>query len=285
MFENSAMIIAAVISLSLIGAFFGLILSIANKKLHVKQDPRIEKIISVLPGANCGACGEPGCAGYAAKIVNNNISISLCPVGGSELAEEISKIMGIEADKIEPQVARVRCQGGDNVTKNKFVYQGPLNCAAAQQIEEGYKVCSFGCLGLGDCVRSCPFDAIHLNENSIPIVDNNKCTGCGNCVVECPRDIIILSNIKCEVFVKCLNQEKGALMRKGCSVGCIACQLCVKACKQVFENNPDIESAISIENFLAEVDCSKCINCGKCSEVCPPKQRVITYPSNKTAKV
>lgn len=279
MFNDFGLIVASIISLTLIGTFFGLILSIANKKLHVKQDPRVEKIIEALPGANCGACGQPGCAGYANSIVMNNELINLCPVGGSELAEEIASIMGVDALSVDAKVARVHCQGGLKNTRNKFKYQGPLSCAAAQQVNGGFRVCSFGCTGLGDCMRSCPFDAIYMNENNLPVVDEKKCTGCGNCVEECPRNIISLEPINIEVYVLCQNKEKGGIMKQGCAVGCIGCRLCDKACKKVFENNEHIETAVTVDNFLAVVNSETCINCGECSKVCP--QKVISFPIKK----
>lgn len=271
--------LVAVGGVTTLGVFFGLMLSIAKKKLHVEKDPRIEQVLEALPGANCGACGFPGCAGYADKIVSAGAEITLCPVGGSECACKIAEIMGMGTSAMVKKLARVQCQGGVFNTRNKFEYQGPLSCSAAQQTGGGFRVCSYGCLGLGDCVRACPFDAIHMGEDRLPHVDIDKCTGCGKCVEACPRDIIILTPATQEVWVKCCNQEKGAVMKEGCSAGCIGCKLCItKACKLVFADNDQIESAITVDNFLARVNEDLCINCGKCAEVCP--QKVITFPSN-----
>ena len=155
------------------------------------------------------------------------------------------------------------------MTTPRFAYDGPLSCTAAQQIMGGYKVCQYGCLGLGDCERSCLFDAIHLNARGIPEVNWEKCTGCGACVDACPRKIISLENEAIGVHVRCGNLEKAPVMKKGCSVGCIACNRCVKACKEVFADNPEIETAIEVVNFCAVINYETCINCGKCAEVCP----------------
>jgi Na+-translocating ferredoxin:NAD+ oxidoreductase RNF subunit RnfB len=283
MFDDFGLILASIFALTLIGAFFGLILSVANKKLYVKQDPRVEKIIEILPGVNCGACGQPGCSGYAVSIVEKSEMINLCPVGGAELVTDISRIMGVDAEFVETKLARVHCTGGLKNTRNKYDYQGPRSCAAAQQINGGFRVCTFGCLGLGDCMRSCPFNAIYMDDNNLPVVDKEKCTGCGNCVTECPRDIISLENAGIDVYVMCNNKEKGAIMKQGCQVGCIGCQLCVKNCKTIFENNAKIETAVTVDNFLAKVNSETCINCGKCSEVCPVK--VITFPVKEVVSV
>lgn len=270
-------IIASVVSLSAIGAIFGLVLSIAKKKLHVEKDPRVEEINDLLPGANCGACGFPGCAAYAEKIVLENYDTNLCPVGGAETANKVAEIMGKATGNVERKIARVHCQGGLINARNKFIYQGPHTCAAAQQIDQGYRVCPYGCLGLGDCADVCPFGAIHISEAGLPVVDPDKCTGCGKCADICPRGVISLAPRESKVYVMCRNLEKGPVVKKGCSAGCIGCKLCeIKACKNVFADNPDVTSAIKVDNFLASIDYSVCINCGKCAEICP--QNVIFFP-------
>jgi len=266
---------ASVISITVMGVAFGLVLSLAKMKLKVEHDPRLEPLVEALPGANCGACGQPGCRGYAVKILEEGLPINLCVVGGAESLEKISKIMGIEAEAQKPRIARVHCHGDCEVTRLKFLYAGPRSCAAAQQIRDGFKVCHFGCLGLGDCERSCPFDAIHINDKGLPVVDRDKCTGCGNCVAACPRGIISLEEERFDVHVMCRNTEKAPVMKKGCSVGCIACARCVKACREVFAENPEIETAINVVDFNAVIDYNLCINCGKCAEVCP--QKVIEF--------
>ena len=275
MLESIFPSISSVLCISSIGLLFGLILSAAKLKLKVEIDPRFEDLLASLPGANCGACSQPGCSGYALKIIEQGIPINLCPVGGQETIEKMGAIMGIKAEMQKPGKARIHCQGGKEDAISEFVYDGPQSCLAAQQIMNGFKVCQFGCLGLGDCVRSCSFGAIHLNDSNIPIVDWEKCTGCGNCVDACPRGIIDVIDEDIDVYVLCQNKEKAPLMKKGCTVGCIGCKKCIKACKEVFTSNSDIETAIEVMDFLAVINYEKCINCGKCAEVCP--QKVIEF--------
>ncbi|MBN2042078.1 MAG: RnfABCDGE type electron transport complex subunit B [Spirochaetes bacterium] len=266
----------SILAISSIGIFFGLVLSYAKLKLNVEKDPRIEAVLDALPGANCGACGMPGCSAYASKIVEGQKPINLCPVGGEDSVKKISAVMGMEAEVKEKQKARIHCKGGLKEAKNLFIYDGPKNCLSANQIMAGYKACSYGCLGFGDCMRACPFDAITINDNRLPVVDWDKCTGCGNCVSECPRGIISLVNENLYIHVVCRNREKGGVMKKSCSAGCIACKKCEKVCREeVFADNPDIDTAISVIDFLAVIDYEKCINCGKCAEVCP--QNVISF--------
>ena len=274
MFEIIFPSISSVIIITSIGLLFGFVLSAAKLKLNVQKDPRFALVLEALPSANCGACGEAGCAGYASQIISG-AAPNLCPVGGSDVTNAICSIMGIEAELQKPKTARVACQGGRDVALTEFIYDGPKSCLAAGQIMGGFKVCQYGCLGLGDCERSCPFDAIHIDDKGIPQVNKEKCTGCGNCVLACPRNIISLIDSDFDVYVLCKNKEKGRVVKQGCSVGCIACKKCVKACKEVFADNSDIEAAIEVINFLTVIDYDKCINCGECALVCP--QNVIKY--------
>ncbi len=262
--------LTSILTLTAIGLVFGLILSVSKLKLKVERDPRIEAVNEALPGANCGACGLPGCSAYATRIVEDDYAIDLCPVGGKETEQKIAEIMGKEARGQSVSLkALVHCQGGVDVTNDRFVYRGPKECAAANDLMGGFKVCEYGCLGFGDCVRACPFDAIHMGDDRIPVVDRVKCVGCGKCVTACPRDIITLAPEEFEVRVMCLNREKTPVMKKGCTVGCIGCKRCEKACRQVFEDHPEHETAIEVNDFIAKIDYSICINCLKCAEVCP----------------
>ena len=279
--------ISAILSLTAIGAVFGLILSVAKVKLKVDKDPRIELILDALPGANCGACGQPGCSGYASKVVLDGVDINLCPVGGDEVIHKLAGIMGLEATEGGPVVkARVHCQGGRLNTTNNFIYNGPKDCSASNNLMGGFLGCSYGCLGFGNCAKVCPFDAIVMSDNDLPVVDLEKCTGCGNCVTACPRDIISLIPENFDVWVGCMNREKGSEMKKGCSVGCIGCKMCVnKACKEVFEDNPDVESAITVDSFIASINYDVCTNCYKCAEVCPvPVINPLSKAKKKKAK-
>lgn len=241
-----------------LGLVFGLILSYASVKFEVKTDDRIAKVREALPGANCGACGFPGCDNYAEAVVNG-AELNRCPVGGSDLVVKLGSIMGVETDVSEKMVARVMCKGTwDNVTI-KFDYDGILDCRSASTMAGGPSSCIYGCVGMGSCKKVCAFGAITV-ENGLARINEQKCTGCGKCIAECPKLIIKLVPAKSEYSVSCSNEEKGAAARKNCKVACIACGKCVRTCP---------EGAISVANQRAVIDISKCKNCGECIKVCP----------------
>lgn len=262
---------ASIITLAVVGGFFALLLTIAKLRLKVEKDERIHTISALLPGANCGGCGAPGCVGYATLIVSGKAAINQCPVGGNTLANKIAEIMGVEGKSSIRKIARIHCQGGHNVAKSRFKYDGPLTCSAANLVSGGPKSCIFGCLGYGDCYRSCKFDAIVMDKNGLPQIIEDKCTACGACVKACPKNIISLVPFNSKYHVSCLNTEKTPVMKKSCSVGCIGCKLCEKACEKVFLDNKNVRTAITVENFLAKFDYQNCISCGECFKVCPQK--------------
>ncbi len=272
-------IIPSVYSIAILAALaaaFGLFLSIAMLKLRVMQDPRVERVTEALPGANCAACGMPGCSAYATRVVEEKFAIDLCPVGGAGTAAKIAEIMGVEyAGGRAAVTARVRCRGGIAETSARFVYSGPKSCAAADGIMDGFKVCGYGCLGFGDCVRTCSFGAMYMDDNGLPVVLFDRCTGCGLCVKACPRGIISLAPVDNEIYVMCKNEETARVMKQGCGVGCIACKLCEKACREALsEKNPgadpgQIELAITVDSYLARINYDRCIRCYRCVEVCP----------------
>lgn len=266
-------IIWPVIALGGIAVFFGIVLAFASKKFAVETDPRVTDVRNVLPGANCGGCGYAGCDALAEAIVRGDVTISSCPVGGDEIAAKIAEVMGVEADTTERQVARVICCGDKDNAKEKYEYQGILDCKAAEMLAGGSKSCRYGCTGLGTCVRECPFDAIHV-VNGVAVVDEDKCTACKKCIAVCPKNIIELVPVSKKVRVLCKNQDKGKATMQACSVGCIACQKCVKACK--FD-------AIKVENNVAKIDYSKCVNCMMCAEVCPTKSIYANFADRKKA--
>lgn len=258
----------AIVSLGLLGLIFGAVLALAAKKLAVKTDPREASVLEALPGANCGACGYPGCAGFASAIVAGKAPVSACPVGGAQVAARIGEIMGLAVDTsaMTRRVAYVKCLGDNEACPAKFTYDGEPNCRAALLVGGGPKLCSFGCLGLGSCVAACQFGAMQMSDRGLPVVDPVKCTACGKCVDACPRHLIELLDEDIAVCVACCSTAKGADVRKTCKVGCIGCGLCAKNCPA---------GAITVTDSLARIDQAKCTRCGICAEKCPPKCIVV----------
>ncbi len=264
----------SLVSMGGLGALLAVGLGFAAKSFQVDTDERVEKIEEILPGANCGACGYAGCGSFASAVVSGEGKINGCTVGGNKVAEKIADILGKEASATDSKIAHVLCKGGVKETKKNSDYRGVETCKAVNQVNAGTKACSFSCLGYGDCVAACPFDAIELNENGLPVIDEEKCTGCGKCVKACPKNIIILAPEAAETHIKCSSHEPGKVVRKICEVGCIGCGLCSKTCPV---------EAITMENNLAVIDYEKCINCGLCAEKCPTG--TIAYNGNRIKKV
>jgi len=216
-------------SMGLLGVLFSVGLSIANKKFHVDEDPRIAVISEELPGVNCGACGYAGCVNFAEYLVKDEAEISTCGVASAETVKEIAGILGVEATTAEQKIARIMCQGGIDETAKKAWYVGIQSCLAAHILSGGEKLCEYGCLGSGDCLDACPFDAIRISKNRLPEIIESKCTGCGKCVDACPRDVIELHPESHRLFVLCKNHDNPKESRKVCSKACIGCKICVRA--------------------------------------------------------
>ncbi len=254
-------ILIPILVLGALGLFFGAGLAIASKKFAVHIDPRLEKIHGLLPGANCGACGGAGCFGFAEDILSGKSSIEACRVSEEAVKEQIARLLGKKIEKKVKLVATLHCYGGKKV-KDRFIYQGIKSCVAANQILGGLKSCVYGCLGYGDCARVCPFDAIKISEESIPVVDENECKACNKCVLLCPKKLFSLRPITRKVYVACLSHDSGKDTRTACPVGCIACRKCEQVCPV---------AAIQVIDNLAVIDYDKCTSCGKCVDVCPMK--------------
>ncbi len=257
-------LIFAVVSLGAIGLVSAVILYFVAQKFKVYEDPRIDDVEEALPSANCGGCGYAGCRAFAENIVKaGEMEGFNCPVGGADVMNTVAGILGLVAEVAEPQIAVIRCNGSFANSPKKVEYDGISTCAAAHVLYAGDGGCSFGCLGEGDCVASCEFDAIHMSpETGLPVVDVT-CVACGACVEACPRDIIELRNVgkkERRIFVSCVNEEKGAPAKKNCSVACIGCSKCYNVCP--FD-------AIEMKNNRAYIDYEKCKLCRKCVAVCP----------------
>lgn len=255
-------IITATAVVAAVGLLIGLFLGFAGIKFKVETDEKEEAILAALPGNNCGGCGFPGCSGLAAAIAKGEAAVGTCPVGGAAVADTIAQIMGVEASKSERLTAFVKCQGDCDKTKLDYEYTGVEDCNMLSFVPNGGpKTCNYGCLGFGSCVKACPFDAIHV-ESGVAVVDKEACKACGKCVLACPKHLIELIPYDAKYVVACSSKEKGPVVMKGCSVGCVGCQLCVKNCPN---------GAVMIDSFLSHIDQEKCVQCGACVEKCPKK--------------
>lgn len=278
-------ILIAVAVLGGIALVSAVVLYVCSKKFAVYEDPRLGQVTALLPGANCGGCGYPGCSGMASALVKGADAGSLdglyCPVGGAEVMGQVADLLGMAVANTEPKVAVVRCNGTCELRPRIAEYSGLRTCTAMNSCGAGETGCGYGCLGCGDCVSACSFGAIKINdETGLPEVDEDKCTACGACVNACPRHIIELRKRGVKnrrVYVRCVNKDKGAAAMKACKVACIGCGKCEKECKF---------GAITIQGNLSYIDPDKCRLCRKCVEVCPTHAIVaINFPAPKAKPV
>ncbi len=253
-------ILVSIFTAGILGFMFGGGLAYAAKVFHVDKNPMIDEVLKALPGANCGACGYAGCAGYAEAIVEQAEEINLCIPGGNSSIQQIGALLNRQSDEKIKQIAYLRCQGDPQTARIKGIYDGIIDCRAAILIGGGDKICEAGCLGLGTCVKACPFNAITLNSRGLPEIIETKCTGCGKCVEVCPRMALALIPKQNKVYLGCATIDKGKTVKEYCSKGCIACTLCVKKCPV---------QAITMVNNLPVIDFNKCISCGICVHICP----------------
>ncbi|MEM5948623.1 RnfABCDGE type electron transport complex subunit B [Spirochaetia bacterium 38H-sp] len=275
-------IIFSVIVLTFTAGIFALMLAWAAKRFAVKEDPRVETVMEMLPGINCGACGFAGCSGLASALVqaadSGDLSGLFCPPGGQNTMDKVGEFLGVEFSGGDVPVAVLRCGGSCQASPPKVEYTGEKSCKIAHMAFSGEGGCPMGCLHYGDCEVACPFDAISMDsETGLPVVDEEKCTGCGECVKACPRGLFELrprGKRGRRVWVNCRNTQKGAIARKNCQVACIGCGKCVRTCDTVAK-------AITMENNLAYIDPLKCIACGKCVRECPTGAILATFPVKK----
>ncbi len=242
-----------------LGLMMGALLAFASRIFAVKADEKAEKIKEFLPGANCGGCGFSGCSAYAEAVAKGEAPVNKCSVGGAEAAGKIAEVMGVEAGKTVRMRAQVMCSGTSEYARKKYIYAGIDDCVAASKIGGGDKLCKNGCIGLGTCVKACPFEAIVV-QNGVAAVDYSKCKGCGVCVSACPKGIIKLIPFDSKHWVGCMSVDDGKNTRKVCDVGCISCKLCQKNCPS---------GAITVDNFVAKIDYDKCTGCDTCVDKCP----------------
>ena len=250
-----------VLVFTVVGLFFGIALAGAARRFHVPVNPLVEEVRENLPSANCGACGFAGCQSYAEKVVEDeSVSPSLCTPGGKDIAIDISRLTGKIMGEMKEVVAMLRCSGADSVARKQAEYDGIHTCLGANMAFGGAKACKYGCLGLGDCVRVCNFDAMKIGASGIVEIDYQKCTGCGVCLDVCPKDCLISYPRQHRVALTCQSKGKGKAVKDTCTVGCIQCQACIKECPA---------KAISIIDGILDIDHVACMAYGpSCEEIC-----------------
>ncbi len=248
-----------------VGAVFGLVLALANKKFAMAVNPLIHEVEDILPKGQCGACGFAGCAKYAEAVVEDpDVPPNLCVPGKAAVAEKVAELTGKKAEATEPKYAHLKCRGTKTAAAMAAEYEGIRDCAAAKLVQGGPKGCKFGCIGFGNCVRACPFGALSMGEDGLPKVDKAVCTGCGKCVSTCPQSVLVLQSFEAPVQVDCSSHDKGAVARKLCKNACIGCGMCMRSCTH---------GAIRLDRNLAVVDTAVCASCEDpaCLEKCPTK--------------
>lgn len=274
----SPTILITIISLSLLALISSVILYFVAQKFKIFEDPRIDDIQAILPAANCGGCGYAGCRNFAEALVKADTFDGLnCPVGGEVIMGNIADILGKAAPVVDPTVAVLLCNGTPEFRPHTSRYDGASDCRISNNLYIGETDCSYGCLGNGDCIRACIFNAMFMDSTSeLPVIIDDKCVSCGACVKACPRNLIELrkkAKKERKIYVACSNCDKGGIAKKACKVACIGCNKCFKVCEF---------NAISMENNLAYIDAKKCTFCRKCVTECPTNSIIeLNFPLRK----
>ena len=255
-------ILFPIISVGGLALVFGIILGLSAKKFAVESDLKVDRIINVLPGANCGGCGFPGCSVFAERVVKWQASVRGCPPGGRSAADAIAEQLGVDSVPEFRKVAFIKCNGSNDNIKRNYVYDGPKSCVSASQLATGgNKTCTYSCIGLASCKNACPFGAIKMVD-SIAVVIEEKCSACGKCVKVCPKKLIEIIPNNSAVRVLCNSHDKAKAVRENCRAGCFGCSLCQKVCK---------EGAITVVDNIAHINYEKCTMCMECVNKCPSK--------------
>ena len=254
-------VLSASVAVGGIGLVCSIALAIAAKAFFVKEDPRIEAAVDLLPGANCGGCGLAGCADYAKAMVIDGSAVNLCAPAGADIIKKLAELLGQTATAAEKKVAIVLCGGNSDNAPRHSVYNGVADCKAAAAVGGGDKICSHGCLGYGSCSRACPEAAIEIT-NGLAVVHPDLCIGCGACVRTCPRSLVKMIPESRSIHVLCSSKDKGPIVKKACKVGCIGCTICTKLAE---------DEAIKMDGFLAVVDYEKELTDPACAKKCPGK--------------
>lgn len=261
-------LLVPVIVLAVMGFIFAVALGIISNKFHVEKSVKEAAVRDALPGANCGACGFPGCDGLAEAIAKGEAPVDACAIGGASTTEAVAEAMGVEASGSDDRkVAVVKCNGTDEAAKDQYKYQGLTDCRSQIALFGGKKACDYGCIGCGTCEKACPFDAIHI-VNGVAKVDRAKCVACGKCVDVCPKNIIELVPFSQKQVVLCSSHDKGKDARTKCDNSCIGCTICARTYPEAFEMDDFLSKAVVGDDFdpeLLKTACEKCPN--KCIEI------------------
>ena len=281
-----------VVVLGSISLVSGALIAVSSRTSHLALNKAAERIQAVLPSADCGICGYSSCTLFAQAVADNHADPAACLSGGSKVAVEVGVVLAKMLEHpLDKRIAVVHCRGGIKEAGMTAVYDGLQDCHAATVVANGAKICTYGCLGLGSCVRACPENAIRIIENGVAVVDTEKCSGCEKCVASCPRSIITMIPSVHKIYLACDNHDNGNRVKQYCSVGCTSCAECVKTTPYgsiVMENNLPVLDYYTRETFVAaahkcpstcfidmararpkaNID-SKCDGCGVCPTVCP----------------